>query len=353
MRVTVTGSIATDHLVAFPGVFSRRVLADLPHGLALDAVLRTPAPRPGGTGANTAYGLARLGLRPVLLGAVGPDFDGTGLGALGVDTGSVRVCAEPTARFLCATDTGGNRVAAFRPGAMRAARHLRLSAVADRLGSPGLVLVAADDPVAMVRHAEACRLYGHPFAVAPSRQVGCLAGDELRALVGGARVLFTSRHEVALLLEKTGWSHREVLRRVGTWVTTLGADGVRLEVVGERPVTVAAVEVVAVDPTGSGDAFRAGYLAALGWGLDAVSAARLGCALAALAVGSLGAQAYNPDPVRLTALLADAYGVEACVPFGPHLGVPTVPLTVPRAAASTVPPMGARRSGAAGVPIAS
>ncbi|MCG8915141.1 PfkB family carbohydrate kinase [Actinokineospora sp. PR83] len=350
MRVTVTGSIATDHLVAFPGVFTRRLLADLPHGLALGSVLRTPAPRPGGTAANTAYGLARLGLRPVLLGAVGPDFDGTALGALGVDTGSVRVCAEPTARFLCATDTGGNRVAAFRPGAMRAARHLRLSAVADRLGSPGLVLIAADESVAMVRHAEACRLHGHPFAVAPSRQVGCLAGDELRALVGGARVLFTSRHEVALLLERTGWSHREVLRRVGTWVTTLGVDGVRLEVAGERPVTVPAVEVVAVDPTGSGDAFRAGYLAALGWGLDAVSAARLGCALAALAVGSLGAQGYNPDPVRLTALIADTHGVEACVPFGPHLGAPTVPLDP---ASRAVPPMSARGPGAAGVPIAS
>ncbi|MCS0604656.1 carbohydrate kinase family protein [Streptomyces sp. LP11] len=296
MRIAVTGSIATDHLMTFPGRIADQLLADHLGHVSLSFLVDTLEIRDGGVAANIAYGLARLGHRPLLLGAVGTDFGpyGERLAALGVDVSGVHVCpTRHTARFLCTTDPDGNQIASFHPGAMAEAGNIDLAAVLRR-GAADLVLIGADDPAAMLRHTQACRTHGTPFAADPSQQLAALDGDRVRQLVEDADHLFTNEYEHALLLAKTGWSRTDVLRRVGTWVTTLGDKGSRVERAGDPPLDVPAVPADRVpDPTGAGDAFRAGYLAALSAGLDTTGRARLGSELATLALTSVGTQTYT------------------------------------------------------------
>ncbi|MFJ4691234.1 carbohydrate kinase family protein [Streptomyces sp. NPDC088766] len=310
MRIAVTGSIATDHLMTFPARITDQLLADRLDRISLSFLVDTLEIREGGVAANIAYGLARLGHRPMLVGAVGADFDAYGirLGGLGVDTSAVRVSAtRHTARFLCTTDPDGNQLASFYPGAMAEASAIDLARV---LGAGvDLVLIGADDPAAMLRHTRACRAAGVRFLADPSQQLARLDGAEIRELVEGADHLFTNEYEHGLLLEKTGWSDTDVLAGVGTWVTTLGEKGSRVERAGEPPVDVpAAPAAVVADPTGVGDAFRAGYLSSLAAGLDAVRCARTGSVLASLALAAVGTQSYDVAPDDLPTLLTAAYG---------------------------------------------
>ncbi|MFE9427003.1 carbohydrate kinase family protein [Kitasatospora sp. NPDC006697] len=325
MRIAVTGSIATDHLMVFPGRFVDQLIPDQLAHVSLSFLVDGLEVRRGGVAANIAFGLGSLGLTPQLVGAVGSDFAEyeVWLKEHGVDTGAVLVSAEhQTARFMCITDQDANQIAAFYAGAMQEAGQIDLR----RLTGPGspapdLVLVGANDPAAMVRHTRECRELGLPFAADPSQQLARLTAEQTRELVDGARWLFTNEYEAALLLERTGWDRAAVLARVGSWVTTLGGAGVRIDRAGHEPLTVPAVPGVAVaDPTGVGDAFRAGFLAGTGRGLDTVSAARLGCVLAAEALGAVGPQAYTVDPARLLAVAEQAYGTEAAALIAPGTG---------------------------------
>ncbi|UNO43011.1 carbohydrate kinase family protein [Streptomyces sp. MST-110588] len=310
-RIVVTGSVATDHLSVFPGRFADQLVPDHLDHISLSFLVDTLEIRPGGVAANIAYGLASLGHRPLLVAAVGSDFQehGRRLRAHGVDTSPVRVSSSlPTARFTCTTDADGNQLASFYPGAMTEASGIDLAALA-RAHRPGFVLVGADDPRAMLRHTRACRALGLRFAADPSQQLALADGATIRELVDGADHLFTNEYENALLLAKAGWTRADVLGRVGTWITTLGAKGCRIDREGEPGIEVAAVPAAtATDPTGVGDAFRAGYLAGLAGGLTAVRAARAGAALATLALASVGPQTYRAGPGRLGELLTTAYG---------------------------------------------
>ncbi|CAM5414150.1 carbohydrate kinase family protein [Streptomyces tanashiensis] len=193
---------------------------------------------------------------------------------------------------------------------MAEAREIDLREVVARTGRLELVLVSPDDPEAMLRHTRACRDLGIPFAADPSQQLARLDGAEVRELVDGARFLFTNEYETALLLEKSGWTEGEVLRRVGTWVTTHGEAGVRIRGEGRGPLAVPAVEVPAVvDPTGVGDAFRSGFLAGTLWGVPERCAAQLGCAVAATVLDSVGTQEYRLHRDSLVDRIRTTYGV--------------------------------------------
>ncbi|MFI1285078.1 carbohydrate kinase family protein [Streptomyces sp. NPDC020858] len=324
MRIAVTGSIATDHLMAFPGRFVDQLLPDQLEHVSLSFLVDSLEVRRGGVAANIAYGLGGLGLAPVLAGAVGADFHEyeVWLKDHGVDTSAVYVSdTRQTARFMCMTDEDANQIASFYAGAMAEAVEIDLS----RLTGPGdspvdLVLVSPNDPAAMVRHTRQCRALGIEFAADPSQQLARLDGDEVRELVTGARWLFTNAYESALLRERTGWDEPDILDRVGTWVTTLGADGVRIERKGEPTLTVPAVPGVRTeDPTGVGDAFRSGFLAAVSWQLPLETAAQLGCAVAALALRTVGPQDYEVDGAGLLETVAEVYGPEPARLLGPAL----------------------------------
>lgn len=315
MRIAVTGSIATDYLMTFPGRFNELLVDDHLERVSLSFLVDELIVRRGGVAANVAVGLARLGHAPLLVGAVGSDFAEyrAYLDAEGVDTRFVRVDpSKHSVRFLCTTDLDQNQIASFYAGAMTEARHIQLDAVAEEAGGVDLVLVGPNDPDAMVRHTQQCRERAYPFAADPSQQLARLGGEQVRDLVDRAAYLFTNAYEHALLNSKTGWDDDEVLARVGCWVTTDGEAGVRLEREGMPTVHVPAMAPEQeLDPTGVGDGFRAGFLAGLAWGLEAHRAAQLGCALATVVLEALGSQEYRLEPDRLCERMATAYGPEA------------------------------------------
>ena len=326
MAIIVTGSIATDHLMTFPGRFRDSLVADKLDRVSLSFLVETLDIRRGGVAPNIAFGMGCLGLRPVLVGAVGPDFADyrSWLERHGVDTDSVHVSeVHHTARFVCTTDTEANQLASFYPGAMSEAREIELKPVIDRVGSAELVVVGANDPEAMIRHTEECRVRGYPFAADPSQQLARMDGEEIRALIDGAAYLFTNEYEAALTEQKTGWSADEILSRVGCRVTTLGPQGARVDRLGQPAVTVGCPqEEQRADPTGVGDAFRAGYLAGLTWGLSDVRCAQVGSLLATYVIETIGTQEYDLGRQHFLDRIVTAYGPDAAEDISPHLRCP-------------------------------
>ena len=323
MRIAVTGSIATDHLMVFPGRFSRQLLGEHLERISLSFLADRLEVRRGGVAANIAVGLGRLRLDPILVGAAGTDFSDydTWLQTHGVDTSAVHVSDTlHTARFVCTTDQDHNQIATFYAGAMTEAPRIDLAAIAARAGKPALVLVGADDPEAMVRHTATAHCLGIPVAADPSQQLARLTREQARQQVDQARWLFTNEYEAALLLERTGWTHQRLLSHVGTWITTLGEDGVSLARYGAPTVRIPAVPAQTIaDPTGAGDAFRAGFLAGTVWKWPPRQAAQLGCALAATVLESVGTQEYKLIPSDLVDRIDQTYGSDAVRAIEPHL----------------------------------
>ena len=324
MRIAVTGSIATDHLMTFPGRFVEQLIAEKIDRVSLSFLVDALEIRRGGVAANISFGLGMLGLRPLLVGAVGPDFGPyhDWLSEHGVDCGGVRESTRHhTARFICTTDLDGNQIASFYAGAMSEDAEIDLAPLATRAGGLDLVLIGASDPDAMLSHTRECAALGLPFAADPSQQLPRLDGPQVRALVEGAAYLFCNEYEEALIERKSGWGSADVLERVEVRITTLGPAGARVERAGEPPIVVGPVpEQRKADPTGTGDAFRAGFLAAVGWGLSLERAAQLGNLLAVTVLEADGPQEYELKPALVAERLASAYGQEAAAEIAAHYG---------------------------------
>lgn len=314
MPIAVTGSIATDHLMHFPGRFAEHFVEDRLERISLSFLVDELVIRRGGSGCNIAFGMGVLGHRPVLVGAVGSDFDDYAwLERHGVDCSGIRVSElKHTARFVCTTDNDMCQMASFYAGAMAEANLIELAAVAERAGEFDLVLISPNDPTAMLRHAEECRERGYRFAVDPSQQLARMDGDQVRQFITGADYLFSNDYEWELALRKTGWSEAEILDRVGMRVTTLGEKGV--EIVGREigALQVPAVpELARVDPTGVGDGFRAGFLVALTAGLNLERAAQLGALVAVHVLEVNGSQEWTFDRESALARVRAAFGPQA------------------------------------------
>ena len=323
MSLLIAGSIATDHLMSFQGRFRDSLVVEQLDKLSLSFLVDDLEIRRGGVAPNMCFGLGLLGLRPVLVGAAGEDFAGyrSWLERHGVDCAHVRISeTRHTARFVCTTDPTGAQIASFYAGAMSEARLIELLPIVDRVGEPQYVLIGADDPDGMLRHTEECRQRGYPFIADPSQQLAFGDGELIRRLIDGAAILFSNEYESHMIEQKTGWSAGEVLDRVGIQVTTLGKDGVRVTSRGEEPIVLpAAKDVTAVEPTGVGDAFRAGFLAAQVWGLGLERAAQVGCVLAAYVVETVGTQEYSFTPAQFLARVEHSYGAAAAGEVEAHL----------------------------------
>ncbi|MET7464611.1 carbohydrate kinase family protein [Nonomuraea sp. NPDC005501] len=323
MRIAVTGSIATDQLMTFPGSFGDQLIAEQLDRVSLSFLVDDLQIRRGGCAANIAFGMGCLGLKPVLVGAVGNDFADyhSWLERHGVDCGSVHVSeTRHTARFLCTTDEHHNQIASFYTGAMAEARLIELQPVAARVGGLDLVLVSPNDPDAMLRHTDECRQRGIPFAADPSQQLARMADDQIRDLVDGAAYLFSNDYEKGLIEQKTGWSDEEILSRVGVRVTTLGPKGAVIDRHGEPPIHVApAPERGKADPTGVGDAFRAGFLAGLAWGVSLERCGQIGNLTATHVLENVGGQEYELGQKVFLERFAAAYGAEAADEVGAHV----------------------------------
>jgi len=325
VQIAITGSIATDHLMTFPGRFADSLVVEQLDKISLSFLVEDLEVRRGGVAANIAFGMANLGLRPLLVGAVGSDFDGyrAWLERHGVDCGGVTVSElRHTARFICTTDADQAQIASFYAGAMSEAREIELAPLAARVGSLDLVVIGANDPEAMLRHTEECRARGYAFAADPSQQLAFADGPFIRRLVEGATWLFSNEYEASLTEQKTGWSGDDILKRVGTRVTTLGSRGVRIERLGAPVVEVpVAKELRIADPTGVGDAFRAGFLAGLSWELPPRRCAELGSMLATYVIETVGTQEYEIARGGFLQRFADAYGAAAAAEVEPHLAL--------------------------------
>lgn len=323
MPLFITGSIATDHLMTFAGRFSDSLVVDQLDKLSVSFLVEDLDVRRGGCAANIAFGLGNLGLRPVLVGAVGEDFVDyrAWLERHRVNCDAIRVSQlRHTARFVCTNDSSMAQIASFYTGAMSEAREIELKPIIDRMGEPDLVLIGPNDPEAMVRHTQECRQRGYRFVADPSQQLAFSDGPLIRPLIEGAEYLISNDYEAALITQKTGWTHDDVLDRVGSWVVTEGARGVRIERAGEAPLRVCAVaDAIPVEPTGVGDAFRAGFLAGLSWDLTLERSAQLGCLLAAYVVEEVGTQEYTLRRRDFLARCARNYGASAADDIDSHL----------------------------------
>ena len=323
MRIAVTGSIATDHLMMFAGKFTDTLIAEKLDKISVSFLVGDLEIRRGGVAGNISYGLGCLGLTPLLVGSVGPDFAdyGSWLTAHGVDISAVRTSAtRHTARFTATNDETGNQIASFYPGAMSEDAEIDIIALA-RASAVDLVVIGAGDPAAMQRFTADCRATGVTFAADFSQQVAFLDGASMRSLMEGAGYLFCNEYEAAVIEQKTGWSSEDILERVTTRVITLGAAGARAEQQGQAPVVVGPVkDATFVEPTGAGDAFRSGFLAGTAWGLPAERAIQLGNLMAVHALETVGPQEYDLTTAALADRAKHSYGAEAAAEIAACLG---------------------------------
>jgi adenosine kinase len=312
--------------MTYKGRFADSLVVDQLDKIALSFLVEDLEIHRGGVAANIAFGMANLGQNPILVGAAGEDFSDyrSWLERHGVDCDSVRISeTRHTARFVCTTDNQMAQIATFYAGAMSEAREIELGPVAERVGGLDLAVISSNDPEAMLRHTQECRTRAIPFAADPSQQLAFMDGESIRELIDGAAFLLTNEYEAALTEQKTGWSAGDISDRVQTRVITKGKDGVLVATRGEPPIEVAiANEVRKADPTGVGDAFRAGFLTGLAWGLGHERSAQLGSMLATYVVETIGTQEYELGRRRFLDRFTHAYGAAACEEIQPHLTCP-------------------------------
>ncbi len=323
-RIVITGSVAYDYLMTFPGKFLDVVVPDRMHRLSVSFLVDSMRRVRGGVAPNIAYGLALFGLKPVIMATAGVDAIDYArwLAEEGVDTSELHISDDLfTASFFVSTDQVQNQIATFYTGAM--ARAVNLSFRSFAPGTVGLAAIAPNAPDAMVKYAEECRTLRISFVYDPSQQVARLAGEEMLAGLEGAAVLIANEYEFGVIEKKTGLSEAEVRARVPVLIVTRGEEGSTIAVRGGEAgeavvhrVPPARLRGAAVDPTGVGDAFRAGLLAARHKGLPWEVSGRVGSVAAAYALETVGAQPRRYSMAEFVERYRENFGAE-----GPHAAV--------------------------------
>ena len=299
MKTVVTGSIAYDYLMSFPGKFTEHFLAEHMERVSLSFLVDTMDKRRGGCAPNIAYTLALLGEQPYLMATAGQDFEDyrQWLEAARIDTSLVRVVPDKfTASFFCSTDLHNNQIASFYTGAMAHAAELSFRTVKDC----GVVIIAPNDPAAMTQYAEECRALGIRFIFDPGQQCARMSGSELKDGISGASVLICNDYEFELIRQKTELSEADIIAGADALIITKGEKGSTI-IRKDGSIDVPAVTPDReADPTGVGDAYRGGLLKGLMHGLDWEACGRIGSVAATYALEHLGglAHAYTVDEFR-------------------------------------------------------
>ncbi len=323
MKIGVAGSVGLDHLMTFSGKFTDSFVAGSLEKVSLSFLVDSLDVRRGGCAANICYGMGVLGLNPVLIAAVGKDWADyeAWLSRHGVDTSHALVSTSLyTAHFMVTTDDDLNQIASFFPGAMSEARNIELGPIMEKTGRFDMVVISPDDPEAMLHHSDVCRTEGIAFAADPSQQMARMTGDEIKLLIDGASYLFLNEYELALAMQKTGWSDRQILEHVKVRVVTLGSKGAKVESASGEFVQVGVPqEKSKTDPTGVGDSFRSGFIAGLAWGLNHERCAQLGSLIATYVIETMGTQEYRFTSSEFLTRFEGAYGPQATAEIAPHL----------------------------------
>ena len=292
MNTVVTGSIAYDYLMSFPGKFTEHFLPEHMNRVSLSFLVDSMVKRRGGCAPNIAYTLALLGERPLLMATAGEDFGEyrRWLEAAGIDTSLVvEIDGKFCASFFCSTDQDNNQIASFYTGAMADAGQLSFRTVRDC----GLAIIAPNDPGAMVQYAEECRTLDIPFIFDPGQQSARMSGDDLRDGVSGAAIVIVNDYELELLRQKTGMSEADILREARALVITRGEHGSTVATEDEWIDVAAVTPHRIVDPTGVGDAYRGGLMKGIVLGLPYETCARMGSVAAAYVLEHLGGLSHS------------------------------------------------------------
>jgi adenosine kinase len=308
MDILITGSVAYDYLMTFPGYFSEHLLPDRLESVSLSFLVDSMVRERGGIAPNIAYNMALLGQRPRILATVGEDFEDyrRWLEKFGVDTRGMRVIpGEFTASFFATTDRANAQIASFYPGAMAYASQLSFHDLPGDL--PDLVVISPNDPAAMEKHVAECKQLGIPYLYDPSQQVLRFDGETLRREINGAAALFVNDYEYGLIQKKTGLSEEQLIAGLRLMVITRGESGSTIFAEGERYDLPVIVPASIVDPTGVGDAYRGGFLAGWSYNLDWEVCGMLGAMAATYCLEQKGTQRHFYTPGEFVSRLRQVY----------------------------------------------
>ncbi|MBK7320750.1 MAG: carbohydrate kinase family protein [Anaerolineales bacterium] len=298
MDILLTGSVAYDYLMTFPGLFKEQILPERLASISLSFLVESMSKQRGGIAPNIAYTMALLGEKPRVMATVGEDFGDyrTWLDSKGVDTTLMQVVPGLfTASFFATTDQASAQIASFYPGAMG---HSATQSIKELGKKPDLVIVSPSAPDAMMKFPAECRELGIPYLYDPSQQVLRLEGHELARDMEGAYFLFCNDYEFGLISKKTGWSLDQILEHVKVLVITRGKDGADLYSDGDSVHIPTVPEDEIVDPTGVGDAFRGGFLAGYSHGFDWKLCGEIGSLSAVYCLEQRGTQNHSYTPAE-------------------------------------------------------
>lgn len=310
-QVLVAGSLAFDHIMSFPGFFKDHILPDRVHMINVSFLVDKIEKQRGGCAGNIAYTLSLLGETPRIVAAAGNDFADyqAWLSKHGIDTSAIkRVDDEITATCFVTTDKSDNQITGFYVGAMARAKEISLKEVAGP--NPAVLVVAPDDPEAMLRHCREAREISLPVVYDPSFQVIALDGDKLMQGAEGARAMILNDYEFAVFQEKTDKTHAQLLESIEMLVVTLGEKGSLIHTRDNpEPVEVGAARPTeVVDPTGAGDAYRGGFVAGMIRGSSLEECGRMGSVAAVYAIENYGTQNHSYSPDEFAARYEDNFG---------------------------------------------
>lgn len=315
MKIVVTGSIAYDYLMSFPGKFTDQIVPDKLARLSVSFLVDDMARHRGGVAPNIAYSMKLLGGAPIILGTVGQDFGDyrAWLEEHGIRTDQIVVIPEKfTASFFVNTDVEQNQIASFYTGAMADSKNVSLASRG--LTDVDAVIISPNDPAAMLNYAQECRTLGIPFAYDPSQQTARLSGEDLRNSIPGAAYLMVNDYELAVIQEKTGWDLARIRAEVDTLIVTEGEKGsviYRAEngSASETRIPIAPPSFVA-EPTGAGDAYRGGFFAALSAGLPLEVCGRVGALCSTYVLEQIGTSNHRFTLAEFVERYENAFGPE-------------------------------------------
>jgi len=300
--VIISGSIAIDRIMNFGGHFPDLIKYEKIHSLSISILLDSLRDTRGGNGANIAYSMALLGNKPILLGSVGKEAEDytQDLSKLGVDISHVHKSQLPTASFNVITDGGDRQIGGFYPGAMSDSDSLTLESWKDQ---KPFIVIAPHDPKAMRRQVQECQKNNFRLLYDVGQQVTNISGEDIKAGLEAAELIIVNDYELSVICQKTGQTEPQIKSLVPVVITTFGSQGSQVE--GQNvpsPVRIGVLQPEKiVDPTGAGDAYRAGFLHGYIRGWDLKISAQLGATCAAYAIENAGTQShrFNLEEVAL------------------------------------------------------
>lgn len=309
MRIVITGSIAFDYIMSFPGRFKDHILPDKIHLLSVSFLVDSLRKERGGCATNIAYSLALLGERPTVMGTVGQDFSDyrMWLEQQGVDTSLIREVPDKfTASFFVSTDLDDNQIASFYTGAMADARELSFHTPEARRAR--LTIISPNDPAAMTKYAQECKALGIPYIYDPSQQIVRLSADELTESADGAKILILNDYELEMFKNKTGLTDEEVQQLAEVLIVTRGEQG-SIIWAQEREIDIPPVRPQKPgEPTGVGDAYRAGIIKGLLRGYPWEVTGRIASLAATYVLESHGTQNHHYTLPEFAAKYREAFG---------------------------------------------